>query len=146
MAPLLACSNQRSQSLESRMSHQKPTILLLYAGMSWFIHAQPCCNLTLNCTHSQFGETPLHFACKLGHSEIVSLLLTFPLISTSIKNRDGKTASEIICQKSKSPLPEVKARIEELLRGKSYTIYGNTHYTLWYPNLDSPDNLIRVYC
>ncbi len=65
--------------------------------------------------HPQFGETPLHFACKWGHTEIVALLLSLPLTSTTIKNKEGKTPAEIICQKQKNL--EVKTKIEELLAG-----------------------------
>ncbi len=86
-------------------------------------HSMPCtfimkcslCNSNPLLFHSQFGETPLHFACKLGHTEIVALLMSLPLTSTTIKNKEGKTPAEIICQKK--PSPKVKTKIEELLAG-----------------------------
>ena len=66
----------------------------------------------------QNNETPLHFACKLGYEEIVSFLMTFPGINTTVRNKYGKTPDEIVCQSASNTSTAVRERIAKLVRGK----------------------------
>ena len=66
----------------------------------------------------QNNETPLHFACKLGYEKIVSFLMTFPGINTTVRNKYGETPDEIVCKSASSASTAVRERIVKLVRGK----------------------------
>lgn len=42
------------------------------------------------------GNTPLHFACKLGHYRVARILLTYEGCDLTLRDRQGKTAEESI--------------------------------------------------
>ena len=60
-------------------------------------------------------ETPLHFACKYGYTDIVRLLLNHPEIDKSGRNSAGLTAREIICQNNRQN--SVAKSIDDLFEG-----------------------------
>lgn len=51
----------------------------------------------LNTPDPRQGNTPLQFACKLGHYKVVKVLLTFESCDLNLKDLNGKTAEENIC-------------------------------------------------
>lgn len=53
----------------------------------------------LNTPDPRQGNTPLHFACKLGHYRVVKILLTFEGCALNLRDSDSKTAEESICDK-----------------------------------------------
>ena len=48
----------------------------------------------------QYGDTALHYACYLGYSDIVSVLLNHPNIRVDIRNNYGSTPLHYACQYS----------------------------------------------
>ncbi len=53
----------------------------------------------LNTSYAQNGNTPLHVAALNGQAEIVTLLLEQPGIDKTLKNNDGKTATDLAQEK-----------------------------------------------
>lgn len=51
----------------------------------------------LNTPDPKLGNTPLHFACKLGHYRVVRVLLTFEGCDQNLRDCNGQTAEESIC-------------------------------------------------
>jgi hypothetical protein len=43
----------------------------------------------------QLNESPLHFACKFGHAEVVGILASHPKTNKNLFNRDGKTPADV---------------------------------------------------
>jgi len=64
----------------------------------------------------------------------VAFLMTFPGISTTVRNRYGNTPAEVVCQNARNSSPAVTQRIKELLRGK-YKIMGSRSCQVWFHNL-----------
>ena len=62
----------------------------------------------------QLQETPLHFAAKYGHKDIVSFLLKLA-VDTKAVNKHGETASDVACKNSSDA--QCKRRIQDLLSG-----------------------------
>ncbi|XP_051017728.1 ankyrin repeat and LEM domain-containing protein 2 isoform X2 [Acomys russatus] len=77
-------------------------------------------DLYLNTPDKAGFETPLHFACKFGHVDVVSVLSSHPLIVKNPKNKYGKTPEDVICERSKNKSVELKERIREHLMGHYY--------------------------
>ena len=69
----------------------------------------------------QNNETPLHFASKRGHEQIVAYLMSFPQTSTSIQNRYGETPGDVAGRNAKTCTVGLKERIKQLLRGGCFT-------------------------
>ena len=45
---------------------------------------------------AQGCETPLHFACKFGHVDIVEFLVTHPLTDLNFMNKFGETPEQVL--------------------------------------------------
>jgi ankyrin repeat protein len=41
-------------------------------------------------------QTPLHYACSVGHTEVIKILLSQDDIDITLKDSDGKTAMDTI--------------------------------------------------
>ncbi|OWF45782.1 Ankyrin repeat and LEM domain-containing protein 2 [Mizuhopecten yessoensis] len=65
-------------------------------------------------------ETPLHFACKFGHKDVVSVIVSHPKVDRNLRNNNGQTASEVICSRCSKPEENLKDEIKELLEGQYY--------------------------
>ncbi|KAG8515044.1 Ankyrin repeat and LEM domain-containing protein 2, partial [Galemys pyrenaicus] len=77
-------------------------------------------DLYLNTPDKAAYDTPLHFACKFGHADVVSVLSSHPLIVKNPRNKYDKTPEDVICERSKSKSVELKERIREYLKGHYY--------------------------
>lgn len=51
----------------------------------------------LNTPDPRLGNTPLQFACKLGHHRVVKVLLSYEKCDLNLKDLNGKSAEENIC-------------------------------------------------
>nr|XP_004668935.1 ankyrin repeat and LEM domain-containing protein 2 [Jaculus jaculus] len=77
-------------------------------------------DLYLNTPDKVGYDTPLHFACKFGNVDVVSVLSSHPLIVKNPRNKYGKTPEEVICERCKNKPEELKQRIREYLMGHYY--------------------------
>ncbi|XP_075390910.1 ankyrin repeat and LEM domain-containing protein 2 isoform X2 [Tenrec ecaudatus] len=77
-------------------------------------------DLYLNTPDKMGYDTPLHFACKFGHADVVNVLASHPWTVKDCKNKSGKTPENVICERSKSKSLELKEQIREYLQGQCY--------------------------
>uniref|UniRef100_A0A8C9PFF9 Ankyrin repeat and LEM domain-containing protein 2 n=1 Tax=Spermophilus dauricus TaxID=99837 RepID=A0A8C9PFF9_SPEDA len=77
-------------------------------------------DLYLNTPDKVGYDTPLHFACKFGNADVVSVLSSHPLIVKNPRNKYGKTPEDVICERSKNKPVELKEQIREYLKGHYY--------------------------
>lgn len=83
-------------------------------------------DLYLNTPDKTSCETPLHFACKFGHKDVVEVLMSHPLTEPNPKNKFGETPAELICRRTDKPSEQVKNDIKEYLQGRHYVpLYRN---------------------
>lgn len=63
-------------------------------------------------------ETPLHFASKYGHEDIVAYLLSFhTIVDTNRVNKYGQTPCDIACSNDRDASLSKKQRIRDLFTG-----------------------------
>lgn len=78
-------------------------------------------DLYLNTPDKGLNETPLHFAVKFGALKVVELLVSYPQCDRNLRNKYGKTASEIICDRTDgNDLATLKHQIHLLLQDNYY--------------------------
>ncbi|XP_069788660.1 ankyrin repeat and LEM domain-containing protein 2 isoform X2 [Narcine bancroftii] len=77
-------------------------------------------DLYLNTPDKRVFDTPLHFACKFGHAEVVKVLCSHPAICKVSKNRFDCTPVEVICERKQTKSEEVKNKIREYLQDRYY--------------------------
>ncbi|KAL3878496.1 hypothetical protein ACJMK2_030840 [Sinanodonta woodiana] len=77
-------------------------------------------DLYLNMPDKGNCETPLHFACKFGHIQVVEVLICHPKTDKNAKNKYGETPFKVICARCQSASKETKELIAELLKGQMY--------------------------
>ncbi|XP_021564076.1 ankyrin repeat and LEM domain-containing protein 2 isoform X2 [Carlito syrichta] len=77
-------------------------------------------DLYLNTPDKIGYDTPLHFACKFGNADVVSVLSSHPLIIKNPRNKCEKTPEDVICERSKNKSVELKEKIREHLQGHYY--------------------------
>lgn len=74
----------------------------------------------LNTPDPRQGNTPLHFACKLGHYRVVRVLLTFEGCDLTLRDSNGLTAEESACiqckQTGNEDIDKTKQKILKLFR------------------------------
>lgn len=81
--------------------------------------AQNLLDLYLNMPDKARGETPLHFAAKLGKVDVVEVLVGYPQCK-SLPNREGKEPKDIICQRNEQAPPETLQKLDLLLGDPYY--------------------------
>lgn len=75
-------------------------------------------DLYLNSPDKGSAESPLHIACKMGHVNVVQVLVVFSVTDRSRVNKFGERPEEIICSRYKGDqCAAIKAEIQELLKG-----------------------------
>ncbi|KAF7240724.1 Ankyrin repeat and LEM domain-containing protein 2 [Varanus komodoensis] len=77
-------------------------------------------DLYLNTPDKIGFDTPLHFACKFGNSDVVRVLASHPDIVKNPRNKYDQTPAEVICERSKNKSVELKEKIRECLEGQYY--------------------------
>ncbi|XP_045390041.1 ankyrin repeat and LEM domain-containing protein 2 isoform X1 [Lemur catta] len=77
-------------------------------------------DLYLNTPDKMGYDTPLHFACKFGNADVVSVLSSHHLTVKNPRNKYDKTPEDVICERSKNKSVELKERIREYLKGHYY--------------------------
>ncbi|KAK3735098.1 hypothetical protein QZH41_011263, partial [Actinostola sp. cb2023] len=73
-------------------------------------------------------ETPLHFACKFGHVDVVKYLVSHPLTNITPKNPHGDTPQQVACSRCSSQTGSVKVmeKIKHLLEDDHYVpVFGS---------------------
>ncbi|XP_067949070.1 ankyrin repeat and LEM domain-containing protein 2-like [Watersipora subatra] len=75
-------------------------------------------DLYLNTPDKGCNETPLHFAAKFGHFEVVKLLVNEVSIERDRLNRDGRTPAQVAC--TRVPKSSDSSKILEVLEGQCY--------------------------
>ena len=68
----------------------------------------------------QLNETPLHFACKFGHQEVVRVLTSQPLTDKTRVNKHGETARKITCNRMRIGPGNTKEVIHSYLEDQCY--------------------------
>ncbi|XP_032241143.1 ankyrin repeat and LEM domain-containing protein 2 isoform X2 [Nematostella vectensis] len=85
-------------------------------------------DLYLNTPDKGNLETPLHFACKFGHLDVVKYLVSHPLTSITPHNRYGDTPEEMACSRCSSLAGSVqkKDQIKHLLQDNYFVpVFGS---------------------
>ncbi|KAH0625549.1 hypothetical protein JD844_015107 [Phrynosoma platyrhinos] len=77
-------------------------------------------DLYLNTPDKMGFDTPLHFACKFGNSDVVSVLASHPNAVKNLPNKYGQTPAEVVCERSKNKSADLKEKIREYLKGQCY--------------------------
>ena len=87
-------------------------------------------DLYINMPDKGSGDTPLHYASKLGMVGMVELLMEQPQINPELKNRNGDTAFDIVGSRSQVQDPQVQEKIKNLIRGLMYIpVYKEFEYS-----------------
>ncbi|KAJ8380203.1 hypothetical protein SKAU_G00009810 [Synaphobranchus kaupii] len=76
-------------------------------------------DLYLNTPDKAAFETPLHFACKFGCSEVVNVLCSHPDTDKNCKNKYNQTPAEVICER-KNKTQEVRQKIMDYMEDRFY--------------------------
>ncbi|XP_066465694.1 ankyrin repeat and LEM domain-containing protein 2 isoform X2 [Tiliqua scincoides] len=77
-------------------------------------------DLYLNTPDKMGFDTPLHFACKFGNPDVVSVLASHPDIVKNPRNKYDQTPADVICERSKNKSAGLKEKIGEYLAGQCY--------------------------
>lgn len=72
----------------------------------------------LNTPDPRQGNTPLHFACKLGFQNVVRVLLTYEACDVNLRDSQGRTAEECICLQNESCDPMIKEKIKNMFKSQ----------------------------
>ncbi|KAJ7987162.1 hypothetical protein DPEC_G00335890 [Dallia pectoralis] len=76
-------------------------------------------DLYINTPDKASNETPLHFACKFGHPDVVNVLCSHPATDKHRQNKYNQTPSSVICER-KNKSPDIKRKIKEYLEERYY--------------------------
>ncbi|KAF7997857.1 hypothetical protein HCN44_009255 [Aphidius gifuensis] len=94
--------------------------------------AQILLDLYLNTPDKGLNETPLHFAVKYGHKDLVKLLLSYPQCQKNKKNKYGQLPSDIVCSR--------KGKDDETLVKDISLLLEDQYYV---PVLRAEDNILQ---
>lgn len=73
-------------------------------------------DMYLNTPDKGCYETPLHFASKHGHAEMVMLLLLYPTVNKNPVNKFGQTPYDVACTRAATGHAAEKKTIQDYLR------------------------------
>ncbi|XP_031568985.1 ankyrin repeat and LEM domain-containing protein 2-like [Actinia tenebrosa] len=93
-----------------------------------FERKQVLVDLYLNTPDKGNFETPLHFACKFGHIDVVEYLVSHPLTNVGPRNKYGDTPNQVACSRctSQTSVIQVKNHIKHLLEDNYYVpVFGS---------------------
>lgn len=71
---------------------------LLYGAAgdnSYLVRPEVMVDMYLNTPDKGLNETPLHFAAKFGSLEVVQVLIQYPQLQLSVKNKFGQTPKDV---------------------------------------------------
>ncbi|XP_077163808.1 ankyrin repeat and LEM domain-containing protein 2 isoform X2 [Paroedura picta] len=97
-----------------RMMYPDDDMIMLQKRIRYIV------DLYLNTPDKMGFDTPLHFACKFGNPDVVSVLTSHPDIEKHSKNKYEQTAADVICERSKNKSVDLKEKIREYLKGQYY--------------------------
>ncbi|XP_015279266.1 PREDICTED: ankyrin repeat and LEM domain-containing protein 2 [Gekko japonicus] len=97
-----------------RMMYPDDDMIMLQKRIRYIV------DLYLNTPDKMGFDTPLHFACKFGNPDVVSVLTSHPDIDKHPKNKYEQTPAEVICERSKNKSVDLKEKIREYLKGQYY--------------------------
>ncbi|CAI4232016.1 unnamed protein product [Auanema sp. JU1783] len=84
-------------------------------------------NAYLNTPDKGSCDTPLHMAAKFGHPEVIKVLLSQPLLDKTLRNKEDKLASDVICDRYNGEDKTTKKQeIALLLNGWFVALYRNS--------------------
>jgi len=100
------------------------------------VRQQRLVDLYLNMPDKGGGDTPLHLASKFGHLEIVEMLTAEECLDTSVVNKFGETALDVVGTRAKVKNTKSEQRIKELVEGLMYIPI--------YRDVDDMDGWVKV--
>ena len=101
-----------------------PSNYLVFILLSLFYSVKCICDgcLKYYTFPSQANETPLHFACKFGHVEVVQVLVMHKALDKERVNKYGEKPRDIVCNRMRNGGATIKQEIYNLLSGKQNTV------------------------
>ncbi|XP_054159624.1 ankyrin repeat and LEM domain-containing protein 2-like [Oppia nitens] len=75
-------------------------------------------DLYLNTPEKGFCETPLHFGCKFGYTEVVAVLLKYQICDIEKLNKNSRKPYEVICERKGDEI--TKRKIQKLFKSQIY--------------------------
>lgn len=102
------------------------------------VRVQKLLDLYLNTPDKGPCETPLHFACKFGHKEVVEVLMSHPLTEANPKNKFGETPADLICRRVDKPSTQLHNVIKEYLKGRCYVPLYRDENNIVSPTVGTP--------
>ncbi|XP_063171918.1 ankyrin repeat and LEM domain-containing protein 2 [Candoia aspera] len=97
-----------------RLMYPDDDAIMLQKRISYIV------DLYLNTPDKIGFDTPLHFACKFGNPDVVSILASHPGTVKNPKNKYDQTPAEVVCERSKNKSADLKTKIREHLEGQCY--------------------------
>ncbi|XP_060105264.1 ankyrin repeat and LEM domain-containing protein 2 isoform X2 [Heteronotia binoei] len=97
-----------------RMMYPDDDMIMLQKRIRYIV------DLYLNTPDKMGFDTPLHFACKFGNPDVVSVLTSHPDIEKHSKNKYEQAPADVICERSKNKSVDLKEKIREYLKGQYY--------------------------
>ncbi|XP_033742871.1 ankyrin repeat and LEM domain-containing protein 2-like [Pecten maximus] len=114
MCQLILDTLEDPNLIDKLYAHTKETQLTRTNRINFIV------DLYLNTPDKGSCESPLHFACKFGHKDVVSVIVSHPKVDRFFRNSNGQTAADVICSRCSNPDENLKDEIKELLEGQYY--------------------------
>ncbi|XP_014475700.1 PREDICTED: ankyrin repeat and LEM domain-containing protein 2 isoform X2 [Dinoponera quadriceps] len=119
-----------------------PTFIQLHYGddecKSYLDPAQIMLDLYLNTPDRGLNETPLHFAVKFGHKDIVRILVSYSQCVKTLRNKYEQQPIDIICSRKCQEDEDLKREIRLLLEDQFYVPVLRTEDNTYQPTIGEP--------